>query len=111
MRRTVLLVASIAALAALPASAHAATPIDLALGAGAHVAVDGAGAGHVTYAENQSGQAVTHYCLLPAEATACAAGSRTFIYPQGANFGSSSGVWPLLPGDRRVLIVDARCCV
>jgi hypothetical protein len=98
------------ATAALPASAQAATPIDLGPGAGAHVAVDGAGAGHVTYAENQSGQDVTHYCLLPAQATACAAGSRTFTYPQGPNFGSSSGVWPLLPGDPRVLIVDARCC-
>src|SRR3954462_793694 len=110
MRGTVLLVASNAALAALPTSAHAATPIDLGLGSGAHVAVDGSGAGHVTYSENQSGQDVTHYCLLPVTAVACAGPPRTFTYPQGANFGASSGVWPILPGDPRVLIVDSRCC-
>src|SRR3954452_10560803 len=110
MRRTVLLVASIAALAGLPASGHAATPIDLGLGAGAHVAVDGSGAGHVTYSENQSGQDVTHYCLLPVAAKACAGPPRTFTYPQGPEFGGSSGVWPLLPGDPRVLVVDSRCC-
>lgn len=110
MRWTALTLVSLAAIAALPATARAA-PIDLGAGSGQHVAVDASGAGYVTYAENQGGQDVTHYCLLPGKATACGAASRTFTYPQGPDFGSSSGVWPLLPGDPRVLIVDARCCL
>jgi hypothetical protein len=74
------------------------------------VAVDGSGAAHVTFSEHVGGQDVTHYCLLPNGAAACADPPRTFTYPQGANFGSDSGVWPLLPGDGRVLVFDARCC-
>ena len=109
MRGRALLAAVAVAAAASAASAQAA-PIDLGPGGGQHVAVDGAGAAHVAYAENQSGQDVTHYCRIPAAATACDQPPRTFTYPQGSSFGASSGVWPLLPGDPRVLILDARCC-
>jgi len=104
------LLACLAMALASPAAAHAA-PIDLGLGNHPHVAVDASGAAHVTYAQNQSGQDVTHYCRLPSAAAACADPPRTFTYPQGANYGASSGVWPLLPGDPRVLIVEARCCL
>jgi hypothetical protein len=100
----VLIVASLAA----PAAAQAA-PVDIGAGRDAHVAVDAAGAAHVAFSENVSGQDVSHVCVLPsASSTTCVAA--TFSYPLGANFGSSSGTWPLLPGDGRLLVLDSRCC-
>src|SRR4051812_19026452 len=104
------LLAVLVTILAIPAAAQAQAPapIDLGPGSGQHVAVDASGAAHVTFVENQSGQDVTHYCRIPAAASACDQPPRNFTYPAGSSFGGSSGVWPLLPGDPRVLIVDAR---
>jgi hypothetical protein len=104
-----LLVAIAVALLTPVAAGAAATPIDVGPGSHPHVAVDGAGAAHITYTESVSGQDVSHYCKIAKGATACAnVASRT--YPTGPELGGSSGIWPLLPGDPRVLVVDARCC-
>ena len=98
----------IAVALAAPASA-AAAPVDLGAGSDQRIAVDGSGAAHVAFSENVSGQDVTHYCKLVTGTGSCGS-STNFTYPPGPNFGSSSGVWPLLPDDGRVLVVDARCC-
>jgi hypothetical protein len=111
MRRRALLAVVLAALTAAFAavSAAAATPLDLGPGARPHNAVDTGGFLHVTSSENVSGQDVTHYCKVPEGGTACA-NTTTFSYPNGPNQGSDSGVWPVLPSDPRVLVIDARCC-
>jgi cold shock CspA family protein len=109
--RSYILAAAVLALLALPGAASAAGPSDLGPGRNAHVAVDGAGAAHVTWNEVVSGQLadVAHYCKVLQGASQCSS-PHSFMYPGGANQGSDSGVWPLLPGDPRVLVVDARCC-
>ncbi|MEA2468812.1 MAG: hypothetical protein QOJ57_2938 [Thermoleophilaceae bacterium] len=104
------LIFAVLAMSAAAAAQAAVAPIDLGPGRAQHVAVDGSGAAHVTYSENQSGQDVTHYCRIPFAAAACADPPRTFTYPAGPEFGGSSGVWPLLPGGSRVLVLDSRCC-
>jgi hypothetical protein len=107
MRRIALTAVALAALtAATPATAE---PIDLGHGDSPHVAVDAGGRGHVTFSANTAGQDASHYCRLPPGATVCDH-TATFSYPQGPELGGSSGVWPLLPGDPRVLVLDARCC-
>jgi hypothetical protein len=105
------LAAIIVALASTAATASAANPIDLGAGSGGRPAVDAAGALHVTWRETVSGQIadVAHYCKLPPGARACQF-PHQFTYPTGPNQGTDSGVWPLLPGDPRVLVVDGRCC-
>jgi hypothetical protein len=111
MARRVLLATIVAALACVTAATPAAAgaPVDLGPGHDAHVAVDGSGAAHVTFTENVSGQDVTHYCSIETGGSACT-NAHTFTYPNGPSQGSDSGVWPLLPGGARVLVVDARCC-
>lgn len=106
------LLAALAVILAGAAAAQAAAPVDLGAGRRQHVAVDSAGAAHVAFEETVGSQDTTHYCQLPdAAATACAAPPRTFTYPQDANFGSSSGTYPILPGDGRILVFDSRCCL
>jgi hypothetical protein len=113
MRERALLTLVLVALAATCAGAAtaAAAPLDLGPGRNPHLAVDSSGAAHVTWNEIVSGQLadVAHYCQIAKGASACAS-PHTFTYPSGANQGSDSGVWPLLPGDPRVLVIDARCC-
>jgi hypothetical protein len=105
------LAAIVVALANTAATASAATPIDLGAGTGARPAVDAAGAAHVTWNETLSGQIadVAHYCKLPPGTRACQF-PHQFTYPSGPNQGTDSGVWPVLPGGPRVLVVDGRCC-
>jgi hypothetical protein len=95
---------------AVPAAASAA-PIDLGLGAKAKLAVDATGTAHVTWGEQVSGQIadVAHYCQIAKGAAACT-NPHAFTYPSGPNQGTESGVWPVLPGGSRVLVIDARCC-
>jgi hypothetical protein len=109
--RRLTLATVVLSLLAVPTAASAAPAIDLGPGHNAHVAVDAGGAAHVTWGETVSGQLadVAHYCKVPQGASRCSA-SHSFTYASGANQGSDSGVWPLLPGDPRVLVVDARCC-
>ncbi len=101
----------IAVAASSAPSASAASPIDLGPGANQHVAVDASGTAHITWGETLSGQLadVAHYCQIAKGGAACS-NSHSFTYPSGANQGSDSGVWPLLPGGSRVLVLDARCC-
>ena len=106
MRGRLLLAVLVATTVAAPAAAK---PIDLGPGGGPHVATDAGGTGHVTFSENVGGQDVSHYCKLPPGATACGS-PHSFSYPQGPELGGGSGVWPILPGDARVLVFDARCC-
>jgi hypothetical protein len=94
---------------AVPASAGAQAIVDAGPGGNPHVAVDPSGAAHITSAQNVSGQDVANYCKLAIGATACA-NPHAFEYPNGPNQGGDSGVWPLLPPDGRVLVLDARCC-
>jgi hypothetical protein len=110
MRARAALYALLMALA-VPAVAVAATPVDLGPGTHPHVVVDAAGTGQLTWGETISGQLadVAHFCQLAKGATACA-NPHSFTYPSGANEGEDSGVWPLLPGDGRVLVLDSRCC-
>ena len=106
MRRPALLAVALTVAAAAPA--HAAAPIDLGPGRIPHVAGDATGAGYVTWSESASND-VAHYCTLPSGATTCV---NTFSpqYPAGSSYGLDSGIWPLVPGDGRVLVIDARCC-
>src|SRR5438067_8157447 len=97
------------ALFGLPSAAVATTPLDLGPGSHARIAIDGTGAGYVTYKEVVSGQDTTHYCRLPRGTAACAP-ARSFTYPTGPSEGSDSGNWALLPGGNRVLLLDGRCC-
>jgi hypothetical protein len=106
MRGRALLAVLVATTIAAPATAK---PIDLGEGRAPHVAVDGGGAGHVTYSTTTAGQDESHYCKLQPGTTACGS-PHSFAYPQGPELGGSSGVWPILPGDPRVLVFDARCC-
>jgi hypothetical protein len=95
---------------AIPAAA-AAAPIDLGAGNHAHVAIDPAGSAHITWGESVSGQLadIAHYCQVPKGASGCTS-RHDFTYASGPNLGSDSGAWPLLPGDGRALVLDARCC-
>src|SRR4051812_35273482 len=103
------LLAALATALVIPGAVYAAKPIDLGVGRAPHVAVDAGGRGHVTFSTTTAGQDESHYCRLPPGATVCDK-TATFSYPQGPQLGGSSGVWPLLPGDPRVLVLDARCC-
>jgi hypothetical protein len=109
MRRSGLLAVGLAAAAAATAPAHAAAPIDLGPGNHPHVAVDGTGIGHLTWNESGSND-IAHYCTLPKLTSQCA-NARSFTYASGPSYGLDSGVWPLLPGDGRVLVIDGRCCL
>ncbi|MEA2474805.1 MAG: hypothetical protein QOE06_2720 [Thermoleophilaceae bacterium] len=109
MRAGAALCAFVVALA-IPAAA-AAAPIDLGAGNHPHVAVDPAGSAHITWGESVSGQLadIAHYCQIPKGASGCTS-RHDFTYASGPNLGSDSGAWPLLPGDGRALVLDARCC-
>src|SRR5205823_8461231 len=96
---------------AVSGEAGAAKPFDVGMGRNAEVAIDGAGTAHVTWLEEVTGQSadIAHYCQLARGATSCR-DAHQFTYPSGSSQGLDSGVWPLLPGGGRVLVVDSRCC-
>jgi hypothetical protein len=97
---TVLTLSTCCAVLALPSSAGAAV---VAAGAGTtpRVAVDANGVGYLTWVE--TGSSTLRYCRLPATATACTA---PFSYADADQ--DVVGGYALLPGDGRVLLVDAR---
>jgi hypothetical protein len=96
-------IATIAVCCALTSSAAAATPVTTGPGSYPHVAVDAAGAGHVTWIHSVPSTDTFHYCKLQAGAKACAA---PFAFANGDQ--DVDGGYALLPPDGRVLLVEAR---
>src|SRR4051812_21320942 len=108
MRRLAPLAVLLASL--LPAAASAQAPIDTGPGFNPRIAVDSSGVAHLTSVVRLPGQADnTQYCRLAVGGTNCSP-TGIFSYANEPNEGLSSGAWPLVPGDGRVLVVDARCC-
>ncbi|HWH94113.1 MAG TPA: hypothetical protein VNT03_09645 [Baekduia sp.] len=85
------------------ALAGAASGAVVAAGPGSlpHIEVDADGAGYLTWVQGDS--SAFRYCKLPATATACTA---PFSYADTSQ--DVEGGYALLPGDGRVLLVDAR---
>jgi hypothetical protein len=81
----------------------AAAPVEVGPGSQPRVAVDAAGNGHVTWIETVGNASRFHYCKLPAGGTAC---TTPFVF-EDANQDVVGG-YALLPGDNRVLLVEAR---
>jgi hypothetical protein len=88
---------------ALAPPAFAAAPVPVGSGSLPRVAVDAAGAGHVTWIESAGNTSTFHYCKLPATATGCSA---PFAFADAEQ--DVDGGYALLPGDGRVLLVEAR---
>ena len=79
-----LLLAAVAALLLLPASARAATPLVVGQGADPGLAVDAAGTAYLAWNGTEaSGTRSLHFCRLPRGATACA-GAATIAVPGGS---------------------------
>ena len=103
MRRTPALAFVLLALALLaPAAASALT---LGPGHHPHVAVNSSGAGFFTWTEPVGAQDKFHYCRIPAGGTACNASLTSSPGDTDVD-----GGYALLPGDGRVLLLNARCC-
>lgn len=95
-------VCCVAMLALTPAAARSA-PVTLGAGSHPRVAVDGAGTGYITWIVSAPSADTFHYCKLPAGATACAA---SFTFTDGDQ--DVDGGYALLPGENRVLLLEAR---
>jgi hypothetical protein len=95
--------ATIAVCCGLASPASAATPFSAGPGSFPGVAVDSAGAGHVTGIESVGNTSTFHYCRLPPGGTACTA---PFAFADGEQ--DTDGGYALLPPDGRVLLVEAR---
>lgn len=98
--RRVLTISTWCAVLALPGAAGAAV-VPAGAGTSPRVAVDANGVGYLTWAQTTS--STLHYCRLPATTTACTA---PFSYADADQ--DVVGGYALLPGDGRVLLVDAR---
>src|SRR3954449_8208089 len=58
-------------LLAVPAAAHAATPVLLGNGVEPTVALDQSGTAYMSWVGNESGVTTLHFCRLPRNATTC----------------------------------------
>lgn len=103
MRRVPAAVLALVVLAlAVPAAASA---ITLGPGSQPRVAINDAGTAFFTWTVADGANNVFHYCRIPGGGVSCNA---SFTYAPGDQ--DVGGGYPLLPGDGRVLLVDARCC-
>jgi hypothetical protein len=101
--RTIPTCCAVAAAALLPAAAASAAPVAVGAGNYPRVAVDAAGNGHVTWIESIGNTDTFHYCKIPAGGTAC---TSPFAYADGNQ--DVDGGYALLPGDGRILLLEAR---